>query len=144
METGGTLFYNRNDINTEIKQAEEQGSEYYTLTYQPPESDADGKFRRIRVTLRDPSLRVVTKTGYFSPDEKAPASRLQAVAELSEAARSTIPLDSLEVSIESILRHPDSGRVEFAGSGELREILTGIRLRTGKSTTKICCWQPPV
>ena len=135
-ETGGNLFYNRNDIDTEMKQAEELGSEYYTLTYQPPEGNADGKFRRIRVTLRDPSLRVVTKTGYFSPDEKAPASRLQAVAELSEAARSTIPLDSLEVSIESILRHPDSGRVEFAVVVSPRN-LDWHPAEDGKSTTDL-------
>jgi len=112
-ETGGTLFYNRNDINTEIKQAEEQGSEYYTLTYQPPESDADGKFRRVRVTLRDPGLRVLTKAGYFSPDKKAAAGRQQTMVELSEAAQSTIPLDSLGVRIEDIVRHPDTGTAEL-------------------------------
>lgn len=88
------------------------------------------------MTLRDPSLRVVTKTGYFSPDEKAPASRLQAVAELSEAARSTIPLDSLDVSIEYILRHPDSGAVEFAVVVSPRN-LDWHPADDGKSTTDL-------
>ncbi len=135
-ETGGNLFYNRNDVDTEITQSEEFGSEYYTLTYQPTEGNPDGKFRRIRVTLRDPSLRVVTKAGYFSPDEKAPASRLQVVAEMSEAARSTIPLESLDVSIEYILRHPDSGTVEFAVAVSPRN-LDWQRADDGKSTTDL-------
>jgi VWFA-related protein len=113
-ETGGNLFYNRNDINTEIRQSEQLGSEYYTLTYQPPDGDSDGKFRRIRVTLRNPDLRVVTKAGYFSTDKRAVVgSRQQTMVNLSEAARSTIPFTSLGVTIENLVRHPDTGTAEF-------------------------------
>jgi len=113
-ETGGNLFYNRNDVNTEIKQSEEWGSEYYTLTYQPPDGNADGKFRRIRVTLRNPDLRVVTKAGYFSPDKNAAVGpRQQAMVDISEAARSTIPFESLGVTIDNLVRHPDTRTAEF-------------------------------
>ena len=113
-ETGGHLFYNRNDIDTEIKQSEELGSEYYTLTYQPSEEDTDGKFRRIRVTLRDPNMRVVTKAGYFSPDKNAVADPWQqTMVNLSEAARSSIPFESLWVTLEHFVRHPDTGTAEF-------------------------------
>ena len=113
-ETGGNLFYNRNDIDTEIRQSEELGSEYYTLTYQPPDAEADGKFRRIRVTMRDPSLRAVTKVGYFSPDKKKEAGpRQRTVVDMAEAARSTIPFESLEVTVKDIVRHPDTGTAEF-------------------------------
>jgi len=112
-ETGG-LFYKRNDISTEIKQSEDLGSEYYTLTYQPPEWDADGKFRRIRVTLRNPDLRIVTKAGYFSPDQNSGMGpRRQMMVNLSEAARSSIPFESLWVTIEHLVRHPDTGTAEF-------------------------------
>jgi VWFA-related protein len=113
-ETGGNLFFNRNDINTEIKQSEEWGSEYYTLTYQPSEGNLDGKFRRIRVTLRDPSLRVVTKAGYFSPDKNAAVGpRQQTMVIISEAARSTIPFEALGVTIENLVRHPDTRTAGF-------------------------------
>lgn len=113
-ETGGNLFFNRNDINTEIKQSEEWGSEYYTLTYQPPEGNSDGKFRRIRVTLRNPDLRVVTKAGYFSPDKNAAVGpRQRTMVNISEAARSTIPFESLGVTIDNLVRHPDTRTVEF-------------------------------
>jgi hypothetical protein len=43
-------------------------TEYYTLTYQPHDGNEDGKFRRIRVNLRDRNLQVITKAGYFAPD----------------------------------------------------------------------------
>src|SRR5271167_1424456 len=76
-ETGGKLFYNRNDLDTEIKQSEGIGSEYYTLTYQPQDVEPDGKFRRIRVTLRDRNLRAVTKAGYYAPDRNLPIDERQ-------------------------------------------------------------------
>jgi len=52
-ETGGNLFYNRNDVDSEIERSLQLGSEYYTLTYQPHDGETDGRFRRIRVTLSD-------------------------------------------------------------------------------------------
>ncbi len=113
-ETGGKLFYNRNDINTEIKQSQELGSEYYTLTYQPPSGDADGKFRRIRVTLRDPNLHALTKAGYFAPEKTAATgSRQQTMVDLSEALRADIPFDTLGVSITDLVRHPDTSTAQF-------------------------------
>lgn len=112
-ETGGKLF-TLNDIDTEIKKSEELGSKYYTLTYQPPEDPADGKFRRVRVTLRDPALRAVTKTGYFSPDkDELSGPRSQTVINIAEAAKATIPFESLGVTVENLVRHPDTGTAEF-------------------------------
>ncbi len=113
-ETGGKLFYNRNNVNTEIKESEELGSEYYTLTYQPSEGNVDGRFRRIHVTVRNPDLRVVTKAGYFAMDkEAAVGGRPQAIVNIAEALHSAIPFEALKVTIEDIVRHPDSGTVEF-------------------------------
>jgi len=112
-ETGGDLFYDRNDVDAEINRSEKLGSEYYTLTYQPHEGDANGKFRRIRVTLRDPNLRAVTKTGYFAPDGKVPvAPQQQTAINLSEAARSTVPFTALDMKISGVVRHPDTRTAE--------------------------------
>ena len=108
-ETGGKLFYNRNDVDAEMHQSQQLGSEYYTLTYQPRGGNANGKFRQIRVTLRDPSLRAVTKTGYYAPDESSPIDpRQQTNIDLAEAARSTIPFAALDLKVSGIVRHPDN------------------------------------
>jgi len=113
-ETGGNLFYNRNDIAAEIRRSQELGSEYYTLTYEPDAGHADGKFRRLRVTLRDPALRVLTKAGYFAPNEDARVHpRQQKMIDIAEAVRSTIPFPALALTIEGLVRHPDTGRIEF-------------------------------
>jgi VWFA-related protein len=112
-ETGGKL-YNRNDVDVEIKQSQELGSKYYTLTYRPQAGDANGKFRKIRVTLRNPNLHVLTQSGYYSPEQTPPNDpRQQASYEISEAAQSTFPFDGLTLTIAHATRHPDSRTAEF-------------------------------
>ncbi len=113
-ETGGKLYFNRNDVDKLIARSQQLGSEYYTLTYQPEDVANDGKFRRIRVTLRNPNLRVVTKAGYFAPDKNQPISpRQQTMINLAESARSTIPFNALGVELTTIARHPDSRTAEL-------------------------------
>ncbi len=107
-ETGGKLFYNRNDVDHEIKQAQRMGAEYYTLSYQPPTGDEDGKFRHIRVILRNPKLRAMTKDGYYSTDKNAPVDpQLQLYSMIYQAAHAHVPYRALDVKVIGILRHPD-------------------------------------
>jgi VWFA-related protein len=113
-ETGGKLFYDRNDVDLEIKQSARMGAEYYTLTYQPQNVSPNGKFRRIRVTLRDRNLRAVTKAGYFAPDQDAPINRRQQqMINLVQAVQSTIPFNALNVGLSGIVRHPDTRTAGF-------------------------------
>jgi hypothetical protein len=93
----------------EIKESEQMGSQYYTLTYQPQRVDPDGKFRRVRVILRNPDLRAVTKAGYYAPDAHAPIDeRHQQMIKLAEAVQSTIPFRALDVSLANVVQHPDT------------------------------------
>ena len=113
-ETGGKLFYNRNDVDALIGVSRKLGSEYYTLTYQPHEGDADGRFRRIRVTLRNPDLVAMTKAGYFAPNADASADPLQkTILNLAEAAEATIPFTDLDIKISQVERHPDTHTASF-------------------------------
>jgi hypothetical protein len=113
-ETGGKLFFNRNDVDKEIQRSERMGGEYYTLTYQPQIVDPDGKFRRIRVTLGDQNLRAITKAGYFAPNANAPIDRRQQkMIDLAEAVQSTIPFHALDVSLSDVVRYADTQTAEF-------------------------------
>jgi VWFA-related protein len=135
-ETGGKLFFN-NDVDAEIRRSQLLGSEYYTLTYQPHDGDADGKFRRVRVILRDRNLKVITKTGYFASAKGAQVDpRHQMMVNLSHAARSDVPFAALDVKIAAVVRHPDSRTVE------LTVVLNGRNLDwqasvDGKSTARL-------
>ena len=122
-ETGGNVFYNRNDLKGAIEDSKSWGSNYYTLTYQPKNIDQDGKFRRIRVTLRNPNLRVVTKAGYYAPDANAPIDpQQQKMLRLAEATGSTIPFDALGVNLSDVVRNPKSRSAEFNVSLKSRNL----------------------
>jgi VWFA-related protein len=112
--TGGKLFFNRNDIDAEIQSSENLGSHYYTLTYQPPHGESDGRFTRIRVNLSDRSLRAVTKAGYFAPDSKVPIDpQAQANAEMVDAAHSTLSFGGLSTTATAVAQHPDTHTGDF-------------------------------
>jgi hypothetical protein len=116
-DTGGVYFHDENDVDNEIHVAEELGSDYYTLTYQPPMGAADGRFRHIEVRLRDPNLHAMTKTGYYAPEPLTAADlvpeRVNPMDEISEAAQSSVTFDSLGLSIVRVVRHPDSNTAEL-------------------------------
>jgi hypothetical protein len=113
-DTGGKLFFNRNDVDAEMRQSQQLGSEYYTLTYQPHEVGDDGKFRRIRVTLRNPDLHVVTKAVYYAPDKTVPANhRETTMSDLAEAVRSSVPFQGVQMNVTELMRHPDAQTTEF-------------------------------
>ena len=122
-DTGGVYFHDRNDVDAEMHVAEELGSDYYTLTYQPPMGAADGKFRHIEVHLRDPNLHAMTKTGYYAPEPLTAADlvpqRVNPMDEISEAAQSSVVFDSLGVSIVHVVRHPDQQHRGGDGAAEI-------------------------
>ena len=138
-ETGGELFYNRNDVDKLIARSELLGAQYYTLTYQPQDQngEANGKFRRIRVTLRDRSLHVVTKAGYFAPDSRErEGSRQQTMSNLVEAAQATIPFKALDVEVAGVVRHPDTGTAEFTLRLKAKD-LQFLETDDGRNTAKL-------
>jgi VWFA-related protein len=69
-DTGGRAFLNNNDLTQGIRQAFDDGSTYYTLTYTPPHSAFDGKYRSIRVEVDGvKGERLQYRRGYFAaPD----------------------------------------------------------------------------
>jgi VWFA-related protein len=66
--TGGRSFYNNNDLATSIRQSIDDGSTYYTLGYYPENKKWDGKFRKIRVKVNRPGIKLRYRLGYFALD----------------------------------------------------------------------------
>ena len=64
--TGGTYFHNNNDLGTGLRKAFGKSRERYVLAYSPAKPEPDNKFRKIKVAMKDKSLRVNAKTGYWA------------------------------------------------------------------------------
>jgi VWFA-related protein len=73
-DTGGKAFYNTNGLNDALAEIADQGSFFYTITYTPTDTAADGKFRKIQVKLSredsDKGARLAYRRGYYAADAK--------------------------------------------------------------------------
>jgi VWFA-related protein len=97
--TGGRVIGGRNDLDAQVAQVSAEGTEYYTLSYIPTSTnDAARPYRQIRVSVSDPSLRVITREGYFGGEPSVSAVALERKAkqpadikfDLLSAARTTL------------------------------------------------------
>lgn len=64
--TGGLLIGNTNDLNTRLRQIDQDLHTYYVLTYTPKNQNYDGRFRQITVKLNRPGFEVQTRKGYYA------------------------------------------------------------------------------
>ncbi len=77
--TGGKAFLNTNGISEAIATANEQGSNYYSLSYTSSNKVYDGKFRKIKVQLGEKGYKLAYRQGYFA-DEVNVAAKEAALA----------------------------------------------------------------
>ncbi|MEP7273205.1 MAG: VWA domain-containing protein [Acidobacteriota bacterium] len=87
-DTGGFLVLNTNDLNAGIQRVLDENETYYVVAWEPATSFRDGRFRRIQVKLPGrPELRVRSRKGYFSPDDKETEEKLKTEAVLARKAK---------------------------------------------------------
>ena len=114
--TGGRTLYGRNDVDAEIGSAIQDGSSFYTLTYRPQGNSLDPqRFRKIKVTVDRPDVRVFTREGYYLQrrpgrvNPENPSRRL--VADLASADSSTMVYDGVPLTLWNLPNDPDSYRI---------------------------------
>ena len=120
--TGGRTLYGRNDVDMEIQTAIQDGANFYTLTYRPANTSMDPqKFRKIKVTVDRPGLKVVTREGYYQQmgpgrvNPVNPSRRL--VVDLVSADTSNMVYDGVSITPKQSATDPDSFIVNVDGRG---------------------------
>ena len=122
-ETGGFVFAGTNDLAVTIGKALDLGSAYYVLAYRPENMILDGRFRRIRVTLRNANLHVVTKNGRYAPDAEAlDAPQTNQIFQMTEAGKSTLPFPHPGLRVTHIERSTDGKTAEFTIFAEGKDL----------------------
>src|SRR4030095_945788 len=92
--TGGRAFYDTNAIQVSIRRAIEDARVTYTLGYSPSDSKADGRYRKINVKVKRPSVTLRYRRGYTSSKQPMLAADA-ADAELRQALWS--PVDATAI-----------------------------------------------
>jgi VWFA-related protein len=101
-ETGGRIFRGLNDLDAQIATSVEDGDSYYSLSYYPSHRDWNGRFRKIRVTMRNPELTARTRNGYYAtPDSTPTDSEMDRL--LSRAVINPLSYHSLRVQAHASL-----------------------------------------
>jgi VWFA-related protein len=65
-ETGGTAYFNTNELAKAFHSAVDNGSNYYSLTYAPTNPNFNGKLRHIRVTVEGKGYHLAYRRSYYA------------------------------------------------------------------------------
>jgi VWFA-related protein len=65
-DTGGKAFTDDNDLSLALTQVQKDTNVYYVLGYFSSNSKEDGKYRKIRIELTRPGLKIEHRPGYFA------------------------------------------------------------------------------
>jgi VWFA-related protein len=78
-QTGGHAFINTNALSQAVASAIDSGSNFYTLTYSPTNTNWNGSFRKIQVRLQEQGLNLAYRRGYYADDPNAPPKHKELV-----------------------------------------------------------------
>ena len=96
-DTGGKAFFDVNEFAEVFDKVVEDTSSYYLLGYTSTNPALDGRFRRIRVTLKQPGLKLEFRSGYYAPRDFAHSGRDDRAQQLQEQLLSDLPITDLPV-----------------------------------------------
>jgi len=65
-QTGGLLIKNQNELKASLERIDRDLREFYTLTYQPQDSNYDGSFRKIKVEVAGGGHTIRFRKGYYA------------------------------------------------------------------------------
>ena len=106
-DTGGRTFYDLNDYGPAFQEVQKENSSYYLLGYTPTNTKSDGRFRRIKVTVDRPDVKVEARPGYYAPKDFRQYTREDKEVQLQQAMSLDTPLVELPMAIEaSYFRQP--------------------------------------
>jgi len=100
-DTGGHAMFDYNDLSLGIAQAAQSMTSYYMLGYYSTHPANDGRFHRVRVSLRNPSLGELTyRQGYFSDKEFAKFTAADKERQLEDALMLDNPVTDISIAME--------------------------------------------
>jgi VWFA-related protein len=100
-DTGGRAFLDSNDFGKVFTAVQEATSMYYLLGYHSTNTERDGKFRRITVTVNRPGVKIDFRRGYYAPADFKHSTREDRERQLEEELASELPSTDLPVYLSA-------------------------------------------
>ena len=100
-DTGGKAMLDNNDLTAGIVQAQQAITSYYVIGYYSNNSALDGRFRRIKITLKEtPSAKLDYRQGYFAGKTFNKFAAADKERQLEEALMLGDPITDLTIAME--------------------------------------------
>jgi len=100
-DTGGRAFFDQNDFAGVFDRVVADTSAYYLLGFTSTNRVKDGRFRRIRIQLKRPDLKVEYRAGYYAPRDFAHSGNEDREQQLIEQLVSDLSVTDLPVYASS-------------------------------------------
>ncbi|HXB55237.1 MAG TPA: VWA domain-containing protein [Vicinamibacteria bacterium] len=100
-DTGGRTFFDTNDFAGVYERVVQDSSAYYVLGYASANTMKDGKFRRLRVTVNRPELRVEHRSGYYADRDFRHAGREDREVQLQDQLLTDLSARDFPVWVQS-------------------------------------------
>jgi hypothetical protein len=100
-DTGGRTFFDTNDFAGVYERVVQDSSAYYVLGYTSANSAKDGKFRRVRVKVARPDLRVEHRSGYYADRDFRHAGREDREVQLQDQLLTDLSARDFPVWVQS-------------------------------------------
>jgi VWFA-related protein len=100
-DTGGKAFLDNNDLDRGIVEAQQAISDYYILGYYTTNSDENGKFRRIKISLsQNAEAKLDYRQGYYAGKVFSKFNDVDRERQLEDALMLEDPITDLTVAME--------------------------------------------
>ena len=99
-DTGGKALLDNNDLSQGVVQAQRAISSYYIVGYYSANTAMDGRFRRIKITLADASLKLDYRQGYYAGKEFKKFTTVDKERQLIDALMLGDPITELTIAME--------------------------------------------
>ena len=100
-DTGGKALLDNNDLAAGIVQAEQAITSYYVIGYYPSNTNLDGKFRRVKITLKEtPTAKLDYRQGYYAGKTFNKFTAADKERQLEDALMLGDPITDLTIAME--------------------------------------------
>ena len=101
VDTGGKPLFDTNDLSRGIAQAQQAIEDYYILGYYSTNTAQDGKFRRVRISLKqDLEAKLDYRQGYFASKVFGKFNAVDKERQLEDALMLEDPITDLTIAME--------------------------------------------
>ena len=90
-DTGGKAFLDTNDLSGVFTAVQRDTSAYYVLGYRSSNPEMNGKFRRVKVVVKRPDVKLEYRSGYFGPKDYAHFNREDREQQMLDEISSDLP-----------------------------------------------------